>query len=51
MKCLEMLPEGRQRSRFLVVGSYDNTIRILSSDPDDCMQILSVQSMSSPQEC
>ncbi|KAJ3669496.1 hypothetical protein LUZ60_011446 [Juncus effusus] len=44
------VPEGRQRSRFLAVGSYDNTIRILSLDPDDGMQILSVQSVSSPPE-
>lgn len=50
--CLEIapVPEGRQRSRFLAVGSYDNTIRILSLDPDDCMQILSLQSVSSPPE-
>lgn len=48
--CLDIapVPEGRQRSRFLAVGSYDNTIRILSLDPDDCMQILSLQSVSSP---
>ncbi|CAN1257724.1 Spliceosome-associated protein 130 B [Linum perenne] len=47
--CLDIapVPEGRQRSRFLAVGSYDNIIRILSLDPDDCMQILSVQSVSS----
>ncbi|KAJ7971328.1 splicing factor 3B subunit 3-like [Quillaja saponaria] len=44
------LPEGGQRSRFLAVGSYDNTIRVLSLDPDDCMQILSVQSVSSAPE-
>jgi splicing factor 3B subunit 3 len=50
--CLDIapVPEGRQRSRFLAVGSYDNTIRILSLDPDDCMQILSIQSVSSPPE-
>ncbi|XP_062092733.1 spliceosome-associated protein 130 A [Humulus lupulus] len=50
--CLDIaqVPEGRQRSRFLAVGSYDNTIRILSLDPDDCMQILSVQSVSSTPE-
>ncbi|MCL7031685.1 hypothetical protein MKW94_020992 [Papaver nudicaule] len=50
--CLDIapVPEGRQRSRFLAVGSYDNTIRILSLDPDDCMQILSVQSVPSPPE-
>ncbi|CAK9315169.1 unnamed protein product [Citrullus colocynthis] len=50
--CLDIapVPEGRQRSRFLAVGSYDNTIRILSLDPDDCMQILSVQSVSAAPE-
>lgn len=50
--CLDIapVPEGRQRSRFLAVGSYDNTIRILSLDPDDGMQILSVQSVSSAPE-
>ncbi|EFJ13812.1 hypothetical protein SELMODRAFT_181612 [Selaginella moellendorffii] len=44
------VPEGRQRSRFLAVGSYDNTIRILSLDPNDCMHILSVQMVASPPE-
>ena len=46
--CLGIAPvlEGRQRSRFLAVGLYDNTIRVLSLDPDDCMQILSVQSVN-----
>lgn len=50
--CLDIapVPEGRQRSRFLAVGSYDKTIRILSLDPDDCMQTLSVQGVSSPPE-
>ncbi|XP_057537206.1 spliceosome-associated protein 130 A [Amaranthus tricolor] len=50
--CLDIapVPEGRQRSRFLAVGSYDNTIRILSLDPDDCMQVLSLQSVFSPPE-
>ncbi|KAF2543551.1 hypothetical protein F2Q68_00032949 [Brassica cretica] len=50
--CLDIapVPEGRQRSRFLAVGSYDNTVRILSLDPDDCLQILSVQSVSSAPE-
>ena len=50
--CLDIapVPEGLQRSRFLAVGSYDSTIRILSLDPDDCMQILSVQAVSSPPE-
>lgn len=50
--CLDIapVPEGRQRSRFLAVGSYDSVIRILSLDPDDCMQILSVQVVSSSPE-
>ncbi|KAK3409052.1 spliceosome-associated protein 130 A [Eucalyptus grandis] len=50
--CLDIapVPEGRQRSRFLAVGSYDNTVRILSLDPDDCLQILSVQSVSAAPE-
>ena len=50
--CLDIapVPEGRQRSRFLAVGSCDNTIRSLSLDPDDCMQILGLQSVSSPPE-
>ncbi|ERN13109.1 hypothetical protein AMTRI_Chr11g93760 [Amborella trichopoda] len=50
--CLDIapVPEGRKRSRFLAVGSYDSTIRILSLDPDDCMQVLSMQSVSSPPE-
>nr|CAN64633.1 hypothetical protein VITISV_043788 [Vitis vinifera] len=47
---VDMTGQLMERSRFLAVGSYDNTIRILSLDPDDCMQILSVQSVSSPPE-
>ncbi|KAF3500817.1 hypothetical protein F2Q69_00039979 [Brassica cretica] len=42
--CLDIapVPEGRQRSPFLAVGSYDIiiTVRILSLDPDDRLQIL-----------
>ena len=44
VSCLELgsVPDGRQRSRFLAVGGWDNTIRIVSLDPDDCMQDLAV---------
>ncbi len=35
---LAPVPEGRQRSRFLAVGSYDSTIRVLSLDPADTMK-------------
>lgn len=34
------VPPGRQRSRFLAVGSYDSTIRVLSLDPADTMKVL-----------
>nr|GFD15636.1 spliceosome-associated protein 130 A [Tanacetum cinerariifolium] len=52
MACLDIahVPEGRQRSRFLAIGSYNNTIRILSLDPHDCMQALSVQSVTAAPE-
>jgi splicing factor 3B subunit 3 len=39
------IPEGRQRSRFLAVGGWDNTVRILSLDPEDCLTILSTQAL------
>ena len=44
VSCLELgsVPDGRQRSRFLAVGGWDNTIRIVSLGPDDCMQDLAV---------
>ncbi|GJX15335.1 spliceosome-associated protein 130 A [Tanacetum coccineum] len=46
--CLDIapVPKGWQMSRFLAVGSYDNTIRILSLDPDNRMHVLSVQSVT-----
>lgn len=52
MSCLEIgaVPEGRTRSRFLAVGGWDNTIRILSTDPDDCMTILAVLALPSQAE-
>eukprot|EP00037_Helgoeca_nana_P016235 m.152812 g.152812 ORF g.152812 m.152812 type:complete len:1222 (+) comp23416_c0_seq1:49-3714(+) len=39
------VPPGLQRSRFLAVGCEDNTVRILSVDPDDCLQTLSMQAL------
>lgn len=49
VSCLEIgaIPAGRQRARFLAVGSWDNTIRILSLDPDDCMTVLAVLAVPS----
>lgn len=34
------IPAGRLRQRFLAVGGgSDNTVRILSLDPEDCLQV------------
>lgn len=33
------VPPSRQRSRFLAVGSYDSTIRVISLDPADTMKV------------
>ncbi|EPZ33025.1 Mono-functional DNA-alkylating methyl methanesulfonate domain-containing protein [Rozella allomycis CSF55] len=41
------VPEGRQRCRFVAVGSEDSTVRIFSLNPDDCLQPLSMQALSS----
>ncbi|KAI8577471.1 hypothetical protein K450DRAFT_251826 [Umbelopsis ramanniana AG] len=37
------VPEGRQRARFLAVGLEDCTVRILSLDPDSCLESVSMQ--------
>lgn len=45
--CLDIgpVPESRQRCRFLSVGLYDKTVRVLSLDPDDCLQTLGRQAL------
>ncbi|CAG8439417.1 6787_t:CDS:10 [Acaulospora morrowiae] len=50
VSCLSIgeVPEGRQRSKFLAVGCDDNTVRILSLDPDNTLEILSTQGLSVP---
>ncbi|KAJ3149884.1 Splicing factor 3B subunit 3 [Geranomyces michiganensis] len=42
------IPEGRVRSSFLAVGCEDNTVRIVSLDPDNCLQSLATQALSYP---
>jgi len=46
--CLDVspVPDGRQRSKFLAVGCYDNTVRILSLDPDNCLSMLATQAVA-----
>lgn len=47
--CLSLgeVPEGRMRSQFLAVGCDDSTVRILSLDPDSCLENKSVQALTS----
>lgn len=42
---LASVPSGEQRSRFLAVGLMDNTVRIISLDPSDCLSPLSLQAL------
>ncbi|CAM9695035.1 splicing factor 3B subunit 3 [Petromyzon marinus] len=47
---LANVPSGEQRSRFLAVGLVDNTVRIISLDPSDCLQPLSMQALPAQPE-
>lgn len=40
------VPEGRQRASFVVVGCYDNTVRILSLDPGEALKTKATQTVS-----
>ena len=50
--CLALgpVPPGRQRSSFVAVGCSDNTVRVLSLDPETCLQSLSMQAINSTPE-
>ena len=52
VSCLELgaVPPGRLRARFVAVGGWDNTMRVLSLDPDDCMAVLAVLALPSQAE-
>uniref|UniRef100_M4BEI1 DNA damage-binding protein 1 n=1 Tax=Hyaloperonospora arabidopsidis (strain Emoy2) TaxID=559515 RepID=M4BEI1_HYAAE len=41
------VPEGRQRFQFMAVGSWDNTVRILSLDPNDLFRQKSTLALTS----
>ncbi|KAF8564203.1 hypothetical protein P879_08613 [Paragonimus westermani] len=47
---LGRIPANEQRSRFLAVGLTDNTVRILSLDPSDCLAPLTMQGLPSTPE-
>lgn len=42
---LPRVPQGEQRARFLAVGLSDDTVRIISLDPSDCLTPLSTQAL------
>ena len=50
--CMDVapVPEGRLRSRFLALGAYDGTVRVLSLDPDECLNVLSMQATGASPE-
>lgn len=50
--CLAMSPitEGRKRAKYLAIGCSDNTVRILSLDPADCLETISMQALSAMPE-
>uniref|UniRef100_A0A7S3VLT8 DNA damage-binding protein 1 n=1 Tax=Dunaliella tertiolecta TaxID=3047 RepID=A0A7S3VLT8_DUNTE len=45
--CLDIapVPEGRARCRFLAVGCYDSTVRVLGLDPEDGLKGLALQAL------
>lgn len=42
------VPEGRVRTPFMVLGTDDSTIRVLSVDPDNMLETQSIQSLTAP---
>lgn len=44
------VPEGRQRSAYMVVGSYESNVRVLSLDPQTPMHQLTLQALPAQPE-
>ncbi|KAJ6476021.1 CPSF A subunit region-domain-containing protein [Mycena vitilis] len=42
------VPEGRQRTPFLAVGCEDQTVRIISLDPETTLEAISLQALTAP---
>ncbi|GJE94388.1 DDB1 family protein [Phanerochaete sordida] len=42
------VPEGRQRTPFLAVGCEDQTVRIVSLDPESTLDTISLQALTAP---
>jgi splicing factor 3B subunit 3 len=49
IKCLHIapVPEGRMRFKFLLAGFGDSTVRVLSLEPETCLDRVSVQALPS----
>lgn len=47
---LGTVASGEQRSWFLAVGLQDNTVRIISLDPSDCLAPRSMQALPAAAE-
>ncbi|KAI8905226.1 CPSF A subunit region-domain-containing protein [Gorgonomyces haynaldii] len=43
---LPPVPKGRQRSQFMAVACADNTVRLISLDPSNCLEQSSMQALS-----
>ncbi|KAL4078566.1 CPSF A subunit region-domain-containing protein [Scleroderma yunnanense] len=42
------VPEGRQRTPYLAVGCEDQTVRIISLDPESTLETISLQALTAP---
>ncbi|SJK97148.1 probable Pre-mRNA-splicing factor RSE1 [Armillaria ostoyae] len=42
------VPEGRQRTPFLAVGCEDQTVRVISLDPESTLETISLQALTAP---
>ncbi|KAK9461840.1 CPSF A subunit region-domain-containing protein [Lipomyces oligophaga] len=42
------VPEGKMRNAFLAVGCEDSTVRLVSLDPDNTLESMSVQALTAP---
>ncbi|KAJ3510268.1 hypothetical protein NLJ89_g4774 [Agrocybe chaxingu] len=42
------VPEGRQRTPYLAVGCEDQTVRIISLDPETTLETISLQALTAP---
>lgn len=42
------VPQGRQRTPYLAVGCADNTVRIVSLDPESTLATISMQALTAP---